>query len=201
VITVHHLDYSRSTRVVWLLEEHELPYKLVRYNRAVGGPAPKELASIHPLGKSPAIVDGDLVLAESSAILRYIDARYGLSKFTPFDVQTRAHHDEWLDFVEGSLAPALFVPLIAGSGLSDRVRAGFATQLANAWSHITAAVGDDAFLVGRQLTLADMQMSYVVAVASATGALKDWPRIETYLQRLLARPALVKAIAAGGPMA
>lgn len=200
MLTLHHLAYSRSTRVVWLLEELGLEYDLVRYQRPVGGPAPAELSAVHPLGKSPVLVDDDLVLAESSAILRYLDRRYGKASFTPEEPEARALHDEWLDYVEGSLAMPLFVPLVAGAGLPEPMRISFASQLAKAWDHIGHTVGDGDFLMGSRLTLADMQMVYVVAVASATGALSDQPRIGKYLQRLMARPALIRAIAAGGPM-
>lgn len=201
MLTLHHLDYSRSTRVLWLLEELGLPYELVRYQRPIGGPAPEPLAKVHPLGKSPVLADDGLVLAESSAILRYLDAHHGGSRFTPGEPQARARHDEWLDYVEGSLALPLFVPLVAGKDLPDRMRAGFDAQLGRAWDHIGRTVAGQDFLLGDELTLADMQMSYVLAVASATGALKRHPEVGAYLQRLMDRPALARAIAAGGPMA
>ena len=201
MLTLHHLDYSRSTRCLWLLEELGLPYQLVRYRRPVGGPAPVELSAVHPLGKSPVLVDDGFVLAESSAILRYVDRNYGGSRFTPADPQAQARHDEWLDYVEGSLAMPLFVPLVAGEDLPESMRTSFSNQLAAAWDYIGTAIGDRDFLHGDELTLADMQMSYVLAVASATGALKHQPRVEAYFQRMLARPALIHAIQAGGPMA
>lgn len=200
MLILHHLDYSRSTRVLWLLEELCLPYQLVRYRRPVGGPAPEELSAMHPLGKSPVLVDDSFVLVESSAILRYVDKRYGGSRFSPAEPHAQARHDEWLDYVEGSLALPLFVPLAAGKELPEQMRANFASQLVQAWNYIGRTVEGGGFLLGNELTLADMQMSYVLAVASATGALKDQPQIEAYLQRMLARPALVRAIEAGGPM-
>lgn len=201
MLTVHHLDYSRSTRVLWLLEELGEPYELVRYRRPVGGPAPAALAEVHPLGKSPMLVDDGFVLAESSAILRYVDAVYGGGRFTPGEPRERARHDEWLDYVEGSLALPVFVPLVAGSGLPERMRTSLAAQLDRAWEHIAATVGADGFLLGDRVTLADMQMVYVTAVASATGMLAPQPAVEAYHQRLLAHPALQRAIEAGGPMA
>ena len=201
MITVHHLDFSRSTRVLWLLEELGVEYELVRYHRPVGGSAPVQLKDIHPLGKSPVIVDDDFALAESSAILRYLDAQYGEGRFTPTAVQARAMHDEWLDYVEGSLSLPLFVPLVAGDGLPAKLRTSFATQLEQAWDHLTTTLTDQQYLVDDTLTLADMQMVYPLAVAAATGALGDRPVIDAYLKRLLERPALQRAIAAGGPMA
>ena len=201
MLTVHHLDYSRSTRVLWLLEELGLEYVLVRYSRPVGGPAPDTLKAAHPLGKSPVLVDDDFALAESSAILRYLDRRYGEERFTPNEPKPRARHDEWLDYVEGSLALPLFVPLVGGPGLPKSMRTSLAVQLAAAWDHIEATVADQPYLLGDQLTLADMQMSYPLAVALATGALADRPALQAYLERLLSRPALARAIDAGGPMA
>lgn len=147
MLTLHHLDYSRSTRVVWLLEELEVPYVLERYRRSVGGPAPEALAAVHPLGKSPVLVDDGFVLAESSAILRYVDSRYGGSRFTPDETHARARHDEWLDYVEGSLALPLFVPLVAGEGLPQRMRASLSSQLGQAWKHIGRTVTDNRFLL------------------------------------------------------
>lgn len=201
MLTVHHLDFSRSTRVLWLLEELGTPYDLVRYRREVGGPAPAALALVHPLGKSPVLVDDGFVLAESSAILRYLNARYGGGRFTPEEVVERARHDEWLDYVEGSLALPLFVPLVAGSGLPERMRASLAAQLDQAWDYIAETVGGGGYLLGDRLTLADMQMVYMLAVASATGGLAQRSALDDYLQRLLAHPALGRAIEAGGPMA
>ena len=200
MLTVHHLDYSRSTRVLWLLEELGLAYEVKRYRREVGGPAPVELARVHPLGKSPVLVDDELVLAESSAILRYVDMRYGGSRFTPKDPAERARHDEWLDYVEGSLALPLIVPLAGGDRLPAEFKATLATQLAGAWDYMEERLASRDFLMGSDLTLADMQMSYLLAVASATGRLSGHPSIDRYLDRLLARPALIRAIKAGGPM-
>ena len=201
MLTVHHLDFSRSTRVVWLLEEVGVPYRLIRYARPVGGRAPDALKAVHPLGKSPVIEDNGLVLAESSAILRYLDLRYAASRFTPSDLRERARHDEWLDSIESSLALSLFAPLAWGPDLSDALRESLRAQLAKAWTFMESSIEGGTYLMGEHLTLADMQMSYVVAVASATGALKPFPQIDAYLRRLMLRPALNRAIAAGGPMA
>ena len=126
MLTVHHPDYSRSTRVLRLLEELELKYVLVSYSRPVGGPAPEMLKVAHPLGKSPVLVDDNFALAESSAILRYLDRRYGEERFTPNEPKHRARHDEWLDYVEGSLALPLFVPLVGGPGLPKGMRTSLA---------------------------------------------------------------------------
>ena len=200
MITVHHLDYSRSTRVLWLLEELGLDYDLVRYRRGPGGPAPDGLKRIHPLGKSPVIADGDLVLAESSAILRYLDRRYGGSLFTPADEARRALHDEWIDYVEGSLALPVLVTLIGGSELPERIMSNMAAALEKDWRHIADAVTPGPYLMGDQLTLADMQMSYLVAIANRAGMLDGHAPVANYLETLLGSPALQRALARGGPM-
>ncbi len=200
MITLHHLDFSRSTRVLWLLEELGLEYDLRRYHRKVGGPAPAELKTIHPLGTSPVIVDGDLVLAESSAILRYIDRHYGGSRFTPGDPARRALHDEWIDYVEGSFAMPVVVKLMGGRDLPDQLAERMAALLAKNLEHVSAAVTPGPYLMGAELTLADMQMSYSLAVTQAAGLLRPYPALTEYLDRLFALPALQRAIQRGGPM-
>jgi glutathione S-transferase len=200
MVTVHHLDFSRSTRVLWLLEELGLEYDLVRYHRDVGGPAPADLKAVHPLGKSPVLVDGGLVLAESSAILRYIDRRYGDSRFTPAGEARRAVHDEWIDYVEGSLALPVLVTLIGGRDLPERIASKMSDALSGDWQHVANAVTPGPYLMGDQLTLADMQMSYLVAIAATAGMLDKYSPVERYLATLLACPALQRAIDKGGPM-
>lgn len=200
MITLHHLDYSRSTRVLWLLEELGLDYNLVRYRRNPGGPAPDELKRIHPLGKSPVIVDGELVLAESSAILRYLDRHYGASRFTPADEAGRALHDEWIDYVEGSLALPVLVTLIGGSDLPKRISSSMTAALTKDWRHIANAVTPGPYLMGDQLTLADMQMSYIVAMAYRAGMMDGYEAVANYLATLLRSPALQRAVARGGAM-
>lgn len=200
MIIVHHLDYSRSTRVLWLLEELGLEYDLVRYRRNVGGPAPVDLKNIHPLGKSPVIVDGDLVLAESSAILRYIDRQYGNLRFTPTEEIARAVHDEWIDYVEGSLALPVLTTLVGGDQLPPEIAAKMTGGLPRDWQHVGDAVTPGPYLFGDQLTLADMQMSYIGAIAAASGMLDTHPAVKNYLANLLKLPALQRALLKGGPM-
>lgn len=116
MIIVHHLETSRSTRILWLLEEPGIEYELHRHGR-VDGRALENLKHIHPRGKAPFIVDGDLVLAESSAILRYIDARYGEGRRSPHaGTAEGAMHDQWLDLAEGSASFPLLLPLRGRTG-------------------------------------------------------------------------------------
>ncbi|MDB5966838.1 MAG: hypothetical protein JWQ72_3338 [Polaromonas sp.] len=200
MITVHHLDYSRSTRVLWLLEEAEIEYALVRYRRNAGGPAPAELSLIHPLGKSPAIVDGSLVLAESSAILRYIDRNYAGHRFSPAGPHDAARHDEWIDFVEGSAALPVLMLLMGGKELPGPLEKFARAELSKLFGHVSSTLAQNPYLMGHQLTLADIQMSYILAISGAAGLMEDHAVLDGYLGRLHARPALVRAIARGGPM-
>lgn len=200
MITVHHLDFSRSTRVLWLLEELGIEYDLVRYGRKAGAPAPPSLKTIHPLGTSPVIVDGDLVLAESSAILRYIDREHGGGRFTPGDRIERAVHDEWIDYVEGSLAFPVLATLTGGDKLAERFKARLADMSSKNWRHVDNVLSRGPYLLGDRLTLADMQMSYIVAIALRAGLLENYPFVTSYLDRLLKLAGLQRAVARGGPM-
>jgi len=179
MITLHHLAFSRSLRVLWLLEELGLDYDLVSYARTEQFLAPPELAKIHPLGKSPVIVDGDLVLAESATILRYIHDRYGDGKFTP-PKGTHSHtlHEEWLDYVESSAALPIMFTLLGQrtGGLNDGLTAFSNRSLAKTLDYIAAGIAKGPFVMGAQLTLADMQMSYLLAIAETPAHLKNTRR-------------------------
>jgi glutathione S-transferase len=203
MITLHHLRFSRSTRILWLLEEIGIDYELVVYDRDAAFRAPDTLKAVHPLGKAPVIVDGELVLAESSAILRYLDQRYNGGRLAPpAGTADHALHDEWLDLVEGSAAmPAMLILLGRMTGGLNEALGGFATaEFGKILGHIAARVADRAFLMGDRLTLADIQMSYILAAAQGTGALGQYPAITAYLERLYAQPGLQRAIERGGPM-
>lgn len=202
MLIVHHLETSRSTRVLWLLEELRLDYELHRHARD-GGRAPEALKKIHPLGKAPFIIDGDLVLAESSAILRYIDARYGNGRFS-FQAGTDegAIHDQWLDFAEGSASFPILLTLIGAmmGGLPDPLSAFAQSRCGDMLTYIAEGIGDGPFLMGERLTLADIQMSYTIEIARMAGVLVGHPRLEAYLERLYQQPGLQKAIEIGGPL-
>jgi glutathione S-transferase len=203
MITLHHLAYSRGVRVLWLLEELGLPYDLVTYPRTKAFGAPPELAKIHPLGKSPVIVDGALVLAESATILRHIHDRNGAGRFTP-PAGTAAHalHEEWLDYVESTAGLPVMVTLLGArtGGLSDGMTAFAEAQTKKTLDYIASGINKGPFIMGDQLTLADMQMSYMLAVAEMAGVLGAYPQITAYLERLKQQPGFLKAVARGGPM-
>lgn len=202
MIVVHHLETSRSTRILWLLEELGLDYELHRHAR-VNGRAPQDLKHIHPLGKAPFIVDGDLVLAESSAILRYIDARYGEGRHS-FAAGTAegAMHDQWLDLAEGSASFPILLPLLGQmmGGLPAPITQFAADRSRDLLAYIAQGVGDGPFLMGDRLTLADIQMVYTLAMARMAGLIDDDSALRPYEQRLHERPALVRAIEIGGPL-
>lgn len=202
MIVVHHLETSRSTRVLWLLEELGIEYELHRHAR-VNGRAPENLKHIHPLGKAPFIIDGDLVLAESSAILRYIDARYGDGRHSPTPgTGEGAMHDQWLDLAEGSASFPLLLPLLGRmmGGLPDPMAQFAAHRATDLLAYIADGVGEGPFLMGDRLMLADMQMIYTLEMANMAGLLEAFPALRSYLGRLHQEPGLVKAIEVGGPL-
>lgn len=202
MITLHHLAFSRSLRVLWLLEELGIEYELVKYERNASFRAPPELATVHPLGKAPVIVDGDLVLAESSAILRYLEHRYGTGMFIPATSTARAAHDEWLDYVESSAALPILMMVLGKrtGGLSEKMEAFAQPELVKTLRYIADGVRTGGFLMGQQLTLADMQMTYILEVAHSAGLLSDYPEIVAYIGRLRDLPGFRRAVDKGGPM-
>lgn len=203
MITLHHLDYSRGHRVLWLFEELGLPYTLVRYPRDAAFRAPPELRAVHPLGKSPVIVDGDLVLAKSAVILTYVDQRHGGGRLAPpAGSDAWFHHEEWLQFAESTAAlPILILRLAAiAGGPTEQLEAFVTPTLGRILDQVEVAVRDKPFLTGPTLTLADIQIVYPLAIARAAGQLAGHPAILAYLDRLADRPAFARAIAAGGPM-
>jgi len=202
MLTVHHLAYSRSTRVLWLLEEIGAPYQLVRYERDAEFRAPPELQAVHPLGKSPVIEDGGLVIGESAVILSHIDQVYGGGRFTPSEEAERLRHEEWLQYVESTAAfPIMISTVGARVGLSEGMAAFVASPLARTLELIASAVEGEGFIMGEDLRLADIQFVYVLEMASHAGLLADQPAISAYLERLKRRPALMRALEIGGPMA
>ncbi len=201
MLTLHHLAFSRSQRILWLIEELGLPVDLIRYERTAEFRAPPELKTVHPLGKSPVLSDDDLTLAESATILRYFDGRYGENRFSP-EAGTPEHaiHDEWLDFVESTAAgPVLTILLSERAGeqaAADRARPMADTTL----GYIADSLGDKPFLMGERPMLADIQMTYFLAMARMAKLLDGHPKLVDYLARLEAEPGFQRAQARGGPM-
>jgi glutathione S-transferase len=205
MIVVHHLNDSRSQRILWLLEELELPYEIRRYQRdATTRLAPPELRAVHPLGKSPVITDGDRTLAESGAIVEYVIRRHGHGRLRP-DPASPAYDEyvHWLHYAEGSAMLPLMLLLYtarlgdAGAPLRPRID----EEIANHLGYVDAALAGREYLVGDALTGADIQMSFVGEVAGAFGRLASYPNLAAHVARLHARPAWRRALERGGAYA
>ena len=204
MIEVHHLNNSRSQRVLWMLEELGVPYTVVRYERdAKTQLAPPELKKVHPLGKSPVIRDGDSVLAESGAIVEYLVEKYGNGRFVP-PRGTREYETcrYWMHYAEGSLMMQLLVKVYLGrvgepaQALLERVNGAVRMHL----GYIEESLGASQFLTGSTLTMADVQMSFPLEVSVAQRMLDTThPRLQALLARLHERPAYRAALANGGP--
>jgi glutathione S-transferase len=203
MITVHHLNNSRSQRILWLLEELEVPYRIEKYQRLTPVPlAPPELKKVHPLGKSPVITDEGHTMAESGAIIEYILDRYGEGRLRPAcGTADYIRYLEWMHYAEGSAMLPLLLHLYAGflgEGAAP-LRPRIDSEIANHLSYIAGAVEGREFIVGNALTGADIQIAFVLEAAGASGLLKDRPALETWLARLQRRPAYKRAIDKGGP--
>jgi glutathione S-transferase len=203
MIVVHHLNESRSHRILWLLEELQAPYEIAFYQRdARTNMAPVELREIHPLGKSPVITDGDRVIAESGAIIDYIIRRHGGGRLQP-DPATELYDDyvHWLHYAEGSAT----LPLVMKS-LTSRVGKVLAplgrqadSEVALHLRFINDSLAGRDFLLGDELTAADVQMSFVGELAGAVIDRSAYPNLDAWCRRFQARPAYQAALARGGP--
>jgi glutathione S-transferase len=203
MLTVHHLNFSRSFRILWLLEELQLPYELVRYERDASFRAPASLKAVHPLGKAPIVQDDELTLAESASILSYLDRKYGGARLSPPEgTPEAAIHDEWLHYVESSAAFPIMMTVIGKmmGGLPEGLGKFSEPEVAKTFAYIAEGVGEGPYLMGAKLTLADIQMSYLLATAESAGLLKDQPVVSAYFERLKAVPGYQKAIEIGGPL-
>lgn len=224
MITVHHLETSRSQRVLWLLEELGVPYEIKRYQRnPVTRLAPPELRAVHPLGKSPVITDGDLTIAESGAILEYLVERHGdqgqgdvahllPAAGTPEHRQCRF----WMHYAEGSLMNWLVMKLVFLSipkqpmpffvrpiarTLCAKVMAKLIDpNVATAMKFMEEHLATHAWFAGEQLTVADFQMSFAVEAALSRAGKGSFPKLQAYKAKMEARPAYQRAIAKGGPV-
>ncbi len=205
MITVHHLNNSRSQRILWLLEELGVPYEIVQYQRdAVTNLAPPELKAIHPLGKSPVVTDGDLTVAESGAVTEYLLRKYGKGRLMPKeDSAEYVDYLQWMHFAEGSamlpLLLALYVGRLgdAGAPLHPRIFG----EIANHLSYMENSVETGGYLLGSELSGADIMNSFVLEAAKARGLLAEYPKLLDLVTRLQARPAYQLALERGGPYA
>lgn len=201
MIRVHHLNRSRSLRILWLLEELDLPYEVVRYERdANTGLAPPELCALHPLGKSPLIEMGGKLIAESGAIVEAICARHG-SQLVP-DPGTDAYlqHLELMHFAEGSAMTPILLNLYvsrlgdAGEPLQPRIQA----ELANHFGYMETVLRDSGHFVLDDLSAADIMLSFPAEIAMRLGRADDFPKLAGFVESVRARPAYRRALARGG---
>ena len=216
MITVHHLENSRSQRVLWMLEELGLDYEVKLYKREPTMQAPASLRAVHPLGKSPVITDGDTTLAESGAILEYLVETYGNGRFAPkHGTPERLHYTYFLHYAEGSLMPLLFMKLVFNR-LPERVpwamrpvakmisngadKALLGPQITNHFAFLESELHKREWFAGAELTAADVQMSFPIEAADArVGFAGRLPKLKGFVERVQARPAYKRALERGGP--
>jgi len=202
MITVHHLNDSRSQRILWLLEELGLPYELKVYKRdATTRLAPPELKAVHPLGKSPVITDGQATVIESGAIIDYVIRRHAGGRLQP-DPASPAYdvYQQWLHYAEGSaMLPLMLFMYVgrlgeAGAALHPRLE----SEIANHMGYVEASLAGRDYIMGAELSAADIQLSFVGEVLGAFGRLDAYPNIKAWVARFQARPAYRTALEKGG---
>ena len=218
MITVHHLNNSRSQRVLWLLEELGLPCEIKHYQRDPKTMlAPESLRQVHALGKSPVITDGDVTVAESGAIVEYLVERYGDGRLAPAaGTPERLRYRYWLHFAEGSAMPPLLMKLIfdriasspmpffakpIARGISAKVLAGFVEpNLKRQLDFMEGELAGSDWFAGNAFSAADIQMSFPLeAAAQRAGLNASRPRLMAWLKRIHERPAYQRALERGGP--
>ncbi len=216
-ITVHHLNNSRSQRILWLLEELELPYAIKRYQRnAATMLAPPELKAVHPLGKSPVITDGDLTLAETGAIVEYLVETYGHGRLRPPPGTPDALRcTYWLHYAEGSAMPPLLLKLVFDRMEQEKVpffvkpilrmivgkaKGGFIEpQIKLHLDYMEAELAKTGWFAGPDMSIADIQMSFPLEAAAMRGGLDaSRPHLFRFLETIHARPAYRRALEKGG---
>ena len=219
MITVHHLNNSRSQRILWLLEELGLEYEIKLYQRDPQTDlAPESLKKVHPLGKSPVISDGELTIAESGTIVEYLAETYGKQLIPPADSPVYWQYKYWLHYAEGSLMPPLVMKLVF-----DKVKEAPLPFFIKPVTHMIAYkvnqtflgptistnlrfienhLASHAYFAGDTLTGADFKMTFALEAAGSRGVLDgNFPRIKAYLEKVHAREAYQRALKAGGPYA
>lgn len=225
MITLHHLNNSRSQRILWLMEELEIPYQIKFYQRDVKTMlAPPELKAVHPLGKSPVITDdgnpmGNITLAESAAIIDYLVKTYGNGRLMPADnTPERIRYDYWMHYAEGSAMPPLVMKLIFNQipkqkmpffarpiarKITERVVGAYIDpQLKLHLDYLSNELQPSRWFVGNAFSAVDIQLSFPLEAASQRTNLKQqYPRLVDFLKRIHARPAYQRALQKGGAYA
>ena len=217
MITVHHLNNSRSQRILWLLEELGLDYEIKRYERdKTTMRAPASLRQVHPLGKSPVITDGDVTVAESGAIVEYLVERYGKGRLIPAaGTPDRRRFTYWLHFAEGTAMPPLVMKLVfnrietgpmpffvrpIAKKISATVKNTFIDpEIAQQLSYMETEIANTDWFAGTEFSAADIQMSFPLEAAASRGGLGDsYPKLTDFLKRIHARDAYKRALKRGG---
>lgn len=215
MITVHHLDNSRSQRILWLLEELGVDYEIRHYKRnAATKLAPPELLDVHPLGKSPVVTDGDATVAESGAVVDYLVGKYGDGRLRPPDGSpARLQYDYWLHFAEGTFMPLMLLSLIlrrieqaplivrpVAKGISGKVRHGYLQpNIDRSLAFMENTLESTEWFAGDSMTGADILMSFPVEAAAVRTDMSSYPKLAEYLDRIHAMPAYRRALEKGGP--
>ena len=205
MIEVHHLNNSRSQRILWALEELELPYEIVKYQRdPQTNLAPDSLKKIHPLGKSPVIRDGDVVVIESGAILEYLVRAYGKGRLAPpEDSRDFIRYLQLLHYAEGSAMLPVMLKLYtsrlgeAGAPLAPRI----ASEIENHMGWLDGELAGRTWFVGDELTAADIQLSFPIQATRLLYGLDLFPHLARFLDHVYARPAYRRSLERGGPYA
>jgi len=193
MITVYHLETSRSQRILWLLEELGVPYEVQRFARdPATGRASQAYRDIHPLGKSPVIRDGDLLLAESGAIVEYLIESHGGGRLAPPPGDPRrARYLHWCHFAEGTAMAFLVTGIVlgmAGDGAAP-MRQVFEHEVQRILGYVGSELGDGPWLTGAEFSAADVMMGYVLETVESRGELASHPGLLAYVARLRERPA------------
>lgn len=216
MLTVHHLNQSRSQRVLWALEELNLPYQIIRYQRGADMLAPDSLKKIHPLGKSPIVENDGHVIAESGAILEYLqEIGDPESRFKPQDIEGKLQYRFWLHYAEGSLMSLMMIKLVlqmlgkspvplglrtVGKVLGTGVqKAWLNNQIATHAGFIESHLAKTPWFAGENPSMADIQMSFPLFALLSRGGTPSLPNIAAWKARVEARPAWQQAIEKGGP--
>ncbi|REG51434.1 glutathione S-transferase [Paraburkholderia sp. BL6669N2] len=217
MLIVHHLNNSRSQRVLWLLEELGVPYEIKRYQRDPKTMlAPPELRAVHPLGKSPVITDDGQTIAESGAIIEYLIDKYGQGRFAPAPgTPERRRYTYWLHYAEGSAMPPLLLKLVAlriasapmpffakpiARKIAGTLQSSFIDpQLKLHLGYINQELSKTGWFVGNDFTAADVQLSFPLEAGTARGGMEGQiPAVVDFLKRIHARPAYQRALERGG---
>ncbi|MCM0148773.1 glutathione S-transferase [Photobacterium galatheae] len=197
MIQLHHLNKSRSKRIIWLLEELGVDYEVISYQRdRVTFLAPPELKTVHPLGKSPVIEDDGLVVTESGAITEYLIEKYGEGRLAPQrGSQAYVSYLQWIHFAESSaILPLLLKMFVEKDGCETNFLAGYAEgEIAKVMSYFDQSLAGKKYLVEDKLSGADIMMSFIVEILQTNNALMKFPNIASYAQQLASHPAYLKS--------